>query len=355
MLTPDKRRLAIVAVAAASLVSAIQTPLRAQACPAPPENQSFSTFEEWKAVCSRYGTPYGNNLGSAHCVYDPNWCHRNEASGRPARSADNRADSNSNEGERDAEVGRERAVEAERDRAAEERRKREEFEQQKADALKSLKGVSPDDVGFKGADIEGLKEESTSSLDLKPTDTTPRSSRPVALDRIYWRTVSVPAACLVAGQLKGGAACDVLDAYDLWKILRAPDVIHQLEGWVLKKAGKKTLVISLGPGHENLGEQIDLIKALYQAEAKMFDEIARRIDAEMVEDPAKQQRLTQTAKLDNEAVKALRQQIYAEKEANVRASIDYLRRNPRSKAIGFNCSGACQQLIQAAQGIGVLE
>jgi hypothetical protein len=141
----------------------------------------------------------------------------------------------------------------------------------------------------------------------------------------------------------------------LLKVLRGPNATQEFEKWLLEKALKKAIVISLGQGQENLDRKLDLVKALYQAETQVFDEIARRIDAEMAEDPAKQALLEQTARLDNEAVKALRQRIYAEKEANVQASIDYLRRNPKTKAIRFDCSAACQQLVQAAKGINVLQ
>jgi hypothetical protein len=266
--------------------------------------------------------------------------------------------------EREAEIAREEAREAERLRKiAEEKRRQEEFEAEKAEALTSLKGVSaddlglkggsPDDLGLKDADTGAAKGDNTSSFDLKDVPATPGALGQSETNRIYWRTVSVPAACVVAGELKAGDACFVV--YHLLRVLRGPNAAREFEKSVLAEALKRAIVISLGQGQENLDRKIDLVKALYQAEAQAFDEIARRIDAEMAGDAAKQALLEKAARLDNEAVKALKQQIYAEKEANVQASIDYLRRNPSTKGIRFDCTRACQQLIQAAHGMNVLQ
>ena len=216
METLAKAATSTTAMAAVILVAACAPLARGQGCPAPPENQPFSTFEEWRAVCSRYGTPHGTTLHNAHCDYDPNWCHRNETSPAPARPP------NTYEAEREAAIAREKAVEAERlRRIAEERRKQQEFEKEKADALRSLKGVSaddlglkggsPDDLGLKDVDAGGVKGDNSPSFDLKDVRATPVGSGPSEINRIYWRTVSVPAACVVAGELKAGDACFVVD------------------------------------------------------------------------------------------------------------------------------------------------
>lgn len=256
--------------------------------------------------------------------------------------------------EHEAEIARERAREEAAARAAavaaaEAKRKQEEFERDKEEAVKRLKGLDDDDLGLKGTtsdkfELKGLDtgQDSgveTSSLGLKGTIETQEN-------RIYWRTVSVPLACRAAG------ACAVVDAYNLSRMLRGPDADRNFEEWVLEKAIKKVVLINLGAG-ESLDWKLDLTKAIYQAEARVFDSISQKIAAEMTEDPAKRAWLLQQMKLDDEAVQKLKEEIYAERQANVQASADYLRRNPDSRGIRFNCSSACQNLIQAANGLRV--
>lgn len=161
--------------------------VRAQGCPTPAENQQFSTFAQWKAVCSRYGTPEGTNLYNAHCIPDPNWCHRNDSSSgssyTPPPPPDNEA------AFRAAEIARQKAIAAEKARqAAEAKRAQEAFERDKADALKDLKGVSSDDLKLKGENEDSLKGDNA-SFDLKGTG----DASPAAMDKCTQRAVAAAA------------------------------------------------------------------------------------------------------------------------------------------------------------------
>jgi len=173
--------------------------------------------------------------------------------------------------------------------------------------------------------------------------------------RIYWRTVSVPAACVIAGQLSGGDACLVVDAHQLLTTLNGPNGVHQFEKLLFEKAATKAIVLSLGAEDKNLESKLDLVRAIYQAEAKIFDGVAQKITDEMMEYPAKRAWMMEQAMLDDAAIRELKQEIFAERQANVQASAEYLQRNPTSRGVGFNCTQACRQLIQAAQGLNVLE
>jgi len=249
----------------------------------------------------------------------------------------------------DQEAARKRA-EAERARVAAEKKRKEEdkVQRDKAEILKSLKGASSGDLGLKGVDSSG-----TNSLGLKGTEETPKPSGLSKVMPIYWRTVSVPAACVVADQLKAGAVCSVIDARDLLRALNGPNATHELAKLLLRKAMKKALVVSLGA--EGLESKADLVNAMYEAEGKMVDEVYRSIVLEMSENPAKQAWMTEQAKLDAEAVARLKQTVFSEKQANVQASLNYFQRNPTTQGIKFNCTSACRQLLQAARGMGVLE
>jgi hypothetical protein len=247
-----------------------------------------------------------------------------------------------------------KAAEAERARLAAEKKRTEEVKVQrdKADILKNLKGASSADLGLKGVDSDTLKDNSN-PLGLKKTEEPPKASGLSKVMPIYWRSVSVPAACVVADQIKAGDVCYVVDAYDLLKVLNGPNGAREFAKLLLEKAMKKALVIGLGA--ENLESKADLVKAMYEAEVKMVDEISRAIIAEMTQDPVKQAWLTQQAKLDSDGVTRLKQKVVSQKLANVQASLDYLQQKPDIQGIRFNCTAACRQLIQTAQGMGVLE
>lgn len=250
-----------------------------------------------------------------------------------------------------------KAAEAERARVAaeKERKEKEEFEKNKADALSNLKGTSSGDLGLKGMDSDTLKDNDSNPLGLKSTEEPAKVSGLSKVMPIYWRTVSVPAACLVADQLKAGDLCDVIDGSDLLAALSGPNAAHEFEKLVLKMALKKTIIASFGGAQKNLESKVDLVKAMYEAELKVEDQIYRTVAKEMAEDPAKRAWLTQQAKLDSGAVTRLKQKILSEKLANVQASLDYLQKNPNIQGIRFNCASACQQLTQAARGMEVLE
>ena len=227
--------------------------------------------------------------------------------------------------------------------------------------MRNLKGVPAGDLGLAGVDENttslGLKgvDDSSGSPGLKGVGDVPGATGPYDTDSIYWDAVSVPAACVIAGELRAGNACAVVDAYHLRQILQGPNPTPAFEKWILEEAVKKVVVISLGEKGENLDRKIDLVKAIYEAEARIFAEVSQRITNEMTDDPAKQEWMKEQADVDSDAIARLRQQIFAERQANVQASADYLRANPNSLGIRFNCTQPCHQLIEAAEGTSVLQ
>lgn len=257
-------------------------------------------------------------------------------------------------GEVDPEAAR-KAAEAERARVAAEkkRKEKEEFEKSRADAVRNLKGTSSGELGLKGVDTDTLNDSNSNPLGLKKSEEAPKTAGLSKVMPIYWRSVSVPAACVVADQLKAGDVCYVIDAHDLLKVLNGPNAAREFAKLLLEKAMKKALVVGLGA--QNLESKADLVKSMYQAEVKMVDEISRTIIAEMTQDPAKQAWMTQQAKLDSDAVARLKQKLVSQKLANVQASLDYLQQNPDIQGVRFNCTSPCRQLIQAAEGMGILE
>lgn len=153
---------------------------------------------------------------------------------------------------REAEIARAREAAEERARiAAEEKLKQEKFEKDKADALKSLKGVSTNDLRLKGVDdnptsfrLKGF-DGAAGEFRLKGIDEAATSSGLSGTSGIYWRTVSVPTACVIAGQLKASAGCSVLDALRLVNALNHADGTREFERLLLEKAAERAVVMTL--------------------------------------------------------------------------------------------------------------
>jgi len=134
----------------------IPTKVNAQ-CGDPP----FS-MATWASDCRRYGGHVSSD--GRRCVgWDTNWCHR----GSPT-TPNNQTDLDN---DADLERQRQRDLELRRkedERLAQERAaalEKEKFENGKKEALKSLKGVSSNDVGLKG--VDPIKDQSTAFFGLK--------------------------------------------------------------------------------------------------------------------------------------------------------------------------------------------
>lgn len=169
---------------------------------------------------------------------------------------------------------------------------------------------------------------------------------------------AIPAACLVAGQLKPGAAsatCHVIDAVQLGvaldQALVRPDAMLAVLQALGLAGGQRIVAISLGPG----GGAVSLVQAQHEQMARVFRTIGDRIQTEMQDDPAKAASLRQFALADVQAVQALRARVFAEHAAVVNAATEYLTTNPQAQGIRFHCLLACQQLVSAAQGANVFD
>jgi hypothetical protein len=169
--------------------------------------------------------------------------------------------------------------------------------------------------------------------------------------------VAVPAACLAgSGSEQVSAACNVADAAVLIRDMRnAPDyasaarrVIEELRG----EAQKRLIVALAGKGVE---ARVDVVRSLYQAEAAFFDYMARSIQAELVEHPARIAAATAEARRDADRIVALRAAIAAETPVNVQVASSYLREHPETSRVVFNCSLACHQLIGVARGLNLFD
>jgi hypothetical protein len=219
----------------------------------------------------------------------------------------------------------------------------------------TMKGVSSGGSGLKG---ESTTAGDTTSPPLRGFGNVSRGPSLSEADRIYWHTVIPPAACFVAEKLEANAACIIVDVHDIGEALQEADRVHAIERLILKKlilkGIDKVIVISLGGGGTLKGD-VELVEAMYEAEQKVFDHVLQVITRDMLQDPVKAAWLTQWAKLDSPAVERLRKRVFAEKLANIRASQDYLQKNPNSPGIRFYCGPACRQVLQAAKGVHALE
>lgn len=155
-------------------------------CNNPPRGFGGSWARAYKNWCESCGGRYSSSGPS--CSPGPNWGGGQQGS---TPSYDYEAERQRQEAERlyreEQERQRQREIEEQRKREEEEaRKKQEEFERSKQDALRSMKGISENELGLKGIDsgsdlgLKGIGETGTGGLGLKGIEDAP--SRQPAVD-----------------------------------------------------------------------------------------------------------------------------------------------------------------------------
>jgi len=141
-------------------------------CSNPPRGFGGSWARAYKNWCESCGGTYS---AGPRCTPGPNW---GGGSSYQQPSYDYEAERQRQEAERlyreEQERQRQREIEEQRKREEEEaRKKQEEFERSKQDALKSMKGISENELGLKGLDsgsdlgLKGVGDTGTGGLGLK--------------------------------------------------------------------------------------------------------------------------------------------------------------------------------------------
>ncbi len=154
-------------------------------CNNPPRGFGGSWARAYKNWCESCGGTYS---AGPRCTPGPNW---GGGSSYQQPSYDYEAERQRQEAERlyreEQERQRQREIEEQRKREEEEaRKKQEEFERSKQDALKSMKGISENELGLKGLDsgsdlgLKGIGDAASGGLGLKGIEDVP--SRPPAVD-----------------------------------------------------------------------------------------------------------------------------------------------------------------------------
>lgn len=170
-------------------------------CNNPPASWGSSGARAYKNWCESCGGTYSSG---PRCTPGSNWGGR----GSSSPSHEYEAERQRQEAERiyreEQERQRQREIEEQRKREEEEaRRRQEEFERNKQDALKSMKGISENELGLKGLDsggdlgLKGVGDTGTGDLGLKGMAGTPSQSSAVDLRDAGSKPVSGAKATVV--------------------------------------------------------------------------------------------------------------------------------------------------------------
>lgn len=171
-----------------------------------------------------------------------------------------------------------------------------------------------------------------------------------------WSQVAVPGACLAVADSKWSNACYVLDARDLLSRMQTglSDAGNaRLLAEMLLVDGGRVLVVHFGG--TQLDSRLSLVRALYNAERQFFAQMADKIAQEMTTNPARVAQLTEDARRHGEQVQQLKENVFAENDADIQASSTYLENYRSSTRIHFRCSDSCHSLIDAATGLDVFD
>ncbi len=169
--------------------------------------------------------------------------------------------------------------------------------------------------------------------------------------------IAIPAACLVlGGRLGSTEACDVIDAVRLgWNAASADErrwkILH-----ILAAVGQKTVYLSFG---SELGmaleSRVNLVQALYSAQAQQFALLVSRLELGMQNDQQAAKLRTEFAISDSAAVEMLRDNAIQESRRNADAATRYIRDHSESNGISFRCDLACHRIVAASREIGVFD
>lgn len=146
-------------------------------------------------------------------------------------------------------------------------------------------------------------------------------------------------------------ACDVIDAAQLgWNLTDdRGDVVAWRQWIVLLEQTLRSHYVSLAlTGATTWSGRIDIVLALYEHEARLFQEIEARV-LRLASDPATDAALRAAAIHSSQEFEALVARAVAESRQQSRAAADYLRRNTNAARVQFRCTDACGQLVGIAR------